>query len=256
MGKGVSPVLATAILAGVVIAMAGGVYTFLMQNQQVILDRARQPELETVNLTCEEDRVVWWINNTGDVPVDGSEADVFFYTRQGIDQALSRTGIILPQGIRRAHGLGRLESSPGGTLSKGRKYTLEVSASEVSLMSNCRVGSEWWNINWEYRRAVKTEGYTPPVTVNVSFHVENLVDNGKMRRDCDDIRMVQGVQVIPYNVTYCGSNGNATVLANLSQVSGVYVYYGNLQAGENETTLDRNTMVEPGLGVEEELRLN
>lgn len=102
----------------------------------------------------------------------------------------------------------------------------------------------WFNEDWGYRQRVDiTNSGSAQTDFQVSFtlNTDSLFDNGKLRSDCNDIRVtdVNG-KLLPYWIeqmaTACGNGQTAqTIWVKVPSISTtgdtLYVYYGNPQAG-------------------------
>lgn len=248
--------MASVMLILLAVGMSAAAYTFLSQSQETVIGETRRAELETVNLTCAPERVTWWVNNTGDVPVSPT-ASLFVQGSGGINATLSRTGLDVEDRLRRAGGVGRVQVSPEKDMGLGEEYGLELAFQDTDLTSSCRVGGAWWDANWEYRRALELDTGSE-VTAEVVLDAESLVDGGKLRSDCADLRGVKRQDVMPYRVTFCNPDGTARLRVNLSgaRPGEAYIYYGNLQAEDgSEDSLQNEGIVNPDLGPEERVNL-
>lgn len=253
--KGVSPIIATTVLVLVVLGMAVGAYTFVSQGQETVEEKTQRVELETINTTCLPDRLTWWVNNTGENAADTSIADIFVYDDEGLNSTLSAVGVPV-SGFTRAFGSGRVEVTPSKRMALGERYSLELEVGNTGISSSCRAGGEWWDANWDYRRALELDT-SSDVTAELVVDVDGMVDEGKLREDCADFRGVKNREVIPYEVTFCNPDGTASVQMNLSgtEPGETYLYYGNLQAGSAEKPLVNEGIVNPDLGPEERVNL-
>lgn len=251
--RGISPILAVVLLIGIVIAMTGGVYTFIKEGQESVISESERAELETVNVSCTPNRISWWINNTGETPVRGP-ADIYIKDSDGINTSISRTAITIDSGFSRAFGSGELEIAPGREMKLGGEYSLELDFRNGKLSSFCKVGGEWWNQNWDYRRALELDT-TSDNTAEISLDASELVGEGKLRSDCADARVVNRGEVAFYDIRSCDPDGSVSIVANLSSPSPgkAYVYYGNLQAGGAEVSITESSDVSPSLGPEERI---
>ncbi|MFX1442741.1 MAG: LamG domain-containing protein [Promethearchaeota archaeon] len=104
----------------------------------------------------------------------------------------------------------------------------------------------WWSDSFYYRRLInitnpETEAFTNFVT-SIAFDYSELVSEGKMQSDLDDIRIVQNDQLMKYFVKKDFNNTKpqinvATVyfLTNISgseELTDTYLYYGNSTCGK------------------------
>ncbi len=110
-----------------------------------------------------------------------------------------------------------------------------------------KVSAAWWDEMWHYRKAISIENSSgtdlTDFQVSISIGTSQLVADGKMQTDCDDIRItdVNG-NLLPYwieeNNPGCNQNTDTKVWlkANSLPTSGatIYIYYGNQQASNNE----------------------
>jgi len=225
--------VATSLMILIVLFMAFGAYTFLSQGQERVRGETERVELETVNATCLPDSITWWVNNTGEYPVDSSTADLFVYGGDGLNSTLSETGIPV-EGFTRAYGSEKVKVSPSKDLGLGSKYSLELEAGNTRISTSCTAGSEWWDANWDYRRALDID-VDSNTTVEMVLDAEKLIGEGKMRQDCEDIRAVNKGEVLPtdrYEVVECDPSGAARVEIEIqdTEPGQAYVYYGNLGA--------------------------
>ncbi|MFB6294549.1 MAG: archaellin/type IV pilin N-terminal domain-containing protein [Candidatus Nanohaloarchaea archaeon] len=254
--RGVSPIVSSIVLILIAVGMAAGASVFLSQGVDRVIGRTDQVRLETVNVTCAPDRITWWLNNTGSSAVEGA-ADVFVRERGGLNASLSRTGIATGAGFTRAGGAGRLSVAPGDRMRLGQDYSLALEIGGARVSAGCTVGGPWWDAAWSYRRALQLDT-DDAVTARFTLPAEQLVDAGKLRSDCADVRGVRNGEVVPYRVTSCDPDGTARVRVNLSgaEPGGVYVYYGNLQASDaGWPSLQNEGIVNVELGPEERVNL-
>lgn len=256
MRRGASPILSTILLMALALGMAASAWFFIGQQQDLLEGETQQPDLETVNLTCAPDEITWWIRNTEETAVGLPQADLFVSDADGLNESLSRQNIAVDAGFTRGHGNGSIVVAPGGAMRLGRTYSLELVFRDAEVSGSCRVGDGWWDAAWDHRRAIDLSSASP-VTANVTLDAAALVDIGKLRSDCADLRGVNSGAAVPHEVERCDPAGNATVLVNLSSVEPgeAYVYYGNLQAAPADTTVVLETVRDAPLGPEEEVRL-
>lgn len=253
--KGVSSVLSAVVLVLLAVGMGAATYSFLIEGQEAVNEETERVGLETINVTCTPGRVTWWVNNTRATVVDASRADLFVYGDRGLDEARSVQDIPV-DGFTRAFGSGKLSTSPGTSLELGVKYVLELDMGDARLSASCRVGDEWWNPEWTYRRALDRDVDTP-TTADVTMDAAALVNSGKLRADCRDIRGVAHGHTVPYRVVTCDPQGSVHLRINISQADRgeAYVYYGNLQAGSAGQPLVNEGIVSVGLGPEERVNI-
>lgn len=258
--KALTPVLGAVLLILIVISLAGGAYTFLTGYQEEIFDDFDGSELATVNISCMPQHVEWWINNTGEERLEVDQANLFIYDADGVNTSLSATDVAVDAGFQNAGGGGGLTVEPGAKLGLGRSYQLELSLGDIELSGQCTVGSEWWDVEWGYRKVLKVEesGFEGgPATIELD--TASLVEEGKMRSDCGDLRVVKQGEIVP-EVQYpadCESD-EATLKANLGEVSSgeVYLYYGNLNADPRADHPFGGYPTDVELGPEEAVDLN
>jgi hypothetical protein len=72
-----------------------------------------------------------------------------------------------------------------------------VEAYYTTFISIASVGSVWWDPNWSYRAPVVINNTLNSNTLKdyqvlVTLDTQTLISQGKMRSDCDDIRVVDG----------------------------------------------------------------
>ncbi|MFB6294991.1 MAG: archaellin/type IV pilin N-terminal domain-containing protein [Candidatus Nanohaloarchaea archaeon] len=259
---GISPILATIVMTMIAIAMAAGAATVLTQSQDAAISAAEQGRLETVNTTCLPDRVTWWINNTGDTSLTGSPSSLFVEDADGVNTTLSQDGLTVTAGFTEAGGIGRFSTTPDKPLELGTQYTLQLTVDDAAASTTCTVGERWWNADWRYRRAIDIDAPSSDVTARLrlddAVDVEEMVADGKLRGDCADLRIVNHGAVASYDIRECNPGTAVRVRANLSQPERgtAYLYYGNLQAGYGNVSVDETVTHEnPELGPEERVRL-
>ncbi len=263
MRCGVSPILATVVMIIIAVAMATGAATVLSQSQDAVTSAAEQGQLETVNTTCLPDRVTWWINNTGDTSLNGGNSALFVEDRDGLNTTLTQDGLTVTAGFTDAGGVGTFSITPDRPLELGTQYAMELSMDDAAVSTTCTAGNRWWDGEWTYRRAIDIDEPSSDVTVQVQFddtdpvNVEAMVDNGKMRSDCADLRVVNHGEPAFYDIRQCDTDASVRVRANLSQPEPgtAYLYYGNLQAGYANVSVDEAVTHTPELGSEERFRL-
>ena len=111
----------------------------------------------------------------------------------------------------------------------------------VALVQNATAWNSWWNTNWKYRIPVKvTEESGNDLTgyqVNFTIDTAKLIQEGKIRSDCGDIRAVDSDDVteLPYWIEPGTCNTTHTVVwvkldLLASSTKTIYVYYGNPNA--------------------------
>lgn len=264
MRTGISPILATVIMILIAVAMAGGAATVLFPSQSAVTGATEQGRLQTVNTTCLPDQVTWWVNNTGDTDLNGDDASLFISERDGLNSTLTQDDTDVDAAFTDAGGLGRFTFVPEKPLALGTQYTMELSVDNAGVSTACTAGDRWWDADWEYRRAIKIDAPASEETVRLRLddadpvNAEAMVDNGKMRSDCADLRVVNHGTRTFYDIRQCNPDTQVRVRANLSQpVPGTaYLYYGNLQAGYANVSVDEAvTSNNPELGPEERVNL-
>ncbi len=253
--NGVSPIVSGVMLMLLAMAMAAGTYTFLLEGKETVTGETQQVRLETINVSCTPGQVTWWINNTGRTPIDTPRGDLLVQDGGTINTSLSVTDVAAG-GFTRAFGSGRITAAPARDMVLGREYGLEFDIGDARITAACRVGDRWWDADWQYRRALDRD-IGAPTTADITMDAEQLVENGKLRADCADIRGVSHRRPVPYRVISCDPGGNVHLRVNISRAARgeAYVYYGNLQAATTEQALVNEGIVFVPLGPEEELRL-
>ena len=106
-----------------------------------------------------------------------------------------------------------------------------------------KVSAAWWDDAWHYRKAISiTNSSGSNLTdfqVSVSIGTSQLIADGKMQTDCDDIRITDiNGNLLPYWIETNGLNAcNQTnsiiwVKTTSLSISGstLYLYYGNTSA--------------------------
>ncbi len=237
--RGISPVLAVVLLTGIVLVMSIGTYTFLNASQGTIFDPARQVDLRTVNVTCESDQVVWWLENTDDRAVEGT-ADLYIQEASGLNTTLTETGISTDADFVRPGGSGRLTVPLSGSLAPGRTYDLELAFDNAAEENRCQAGGTWWDLSWDYRRQVAvTNSHSTAVTdfpAGITLDTATLIASDKMADDCRDIRVVEGGDRVPHSVAACDTASTrinfTTDIAPGATEDDVNVYYGNPAASQ------------------------
>lgn len=254
MRRGITPIIGAVAMVAIILGIAGTTVVYLQQTQKQVAP-GDDPELETINITCSPAAITWWIENTGEVDVEQSRADLLVYDEAGLQTGLSTTNVPVSAPFLTAGRNGSITLTPGNPLTAGNSYDMELDFTSVTVSASCRVGGQWWDINWDYRRAL-TAATGSPVTANITLDAENLTRDGKIRSDCTDVRPVNDGNVTFYTVSKCDPDGEAWILANVSDITvgDTYIYYGNLQAGSAATGITQGTMHDATLGPEEQIR--
>jgi hypothetical protein len=118
---------------------------------------------------------------------------------------------------------------------------------EDSASNALRTMTNWFDLAWHWRKPIaisNSGGSLTDYQLKVVVNTQELVANGKMQSDGDDIRFTAGDKVteIPYWIE-SGINTSATVIwVKVASIptgdSIIYIYYGNddASAGSNGTT--------------------
>lgn len=243
--RGVTPIIAIVILVGIAVGMGFSTYAFVTSSQDLIFGPARQVQLETVNVTCETDSITWWIENTDQYPAD-TPADLYISDADGLDTALTRTGLDITADFTDAYGAGSVTVTPGGTLTAGERYGLELAFGNGNVETSCIVGGGWWDRDWDYRRPVtvsSTHGSAlTDFPASVTLDTATLISNGKMGLACRDLRVVEDGEMVSYSIAGCDTASTTvrftTDVAPSATEEDVHVYYGNPAAsGRNVSTI-------------------
>lgn len=249
--SGVTPILSLILMVSIILALGGGAVIFLQSTQGDVVDTLNTDDFETVNVTCATDQLTWWIENDGDRDVADPDATLIMVHGERLNRTVPLT---LSAGFTRAGGTGPMTHDFSPNLTLGEQYQLSLEFSDVQLTATCRAGGAWYDINWDYRRPLT--GIDGADLVNATLNTTALIREGKMRSDCADLRVGQGTGFRDFDITNgeCDT-GNTNITINTSSTTPqIYVYYGNLQAGSNESSLGG-----PGplaeLGPEERIRL-
>jgi len=111
-----------------------------------------------------------------------------------------------------------------------------------------KVSAAWWDESWHYRKSISVTNSSgsnlTDFQVSISIGTSQLIADGKMQTDCDDIRITDiNGNLLPYwieeNNPGCNSASGDTKIwlkANSLPTSGatIYAYYGNSSASNNE----------------------
>ncbi len=110
-----------------------------------------------------------------------------------------------------------------------------------------KVSAAWWDEMWHYRKAISIENTSgsdlTDFQVAISIGTSQLITEGKMQTDCDDIRITDiNGNVLPHwieeNNPGCNQLTDTKIWlkANSLPTSGatIYIYYGNQQADNSE----------------------
>ncbi len=110
-----------------------------------------------------------------------------------------------------------------------------------------KVSAAWWDDMWHYRKAISIENTSgsnlTDFQVSISIGTSQLIADGKMQIDCDDIRITDiNGNLLPHwieeNNPGCNQLTDTKIWlkANSLPTSGatIYIYYGNQQASNNE----------------------
>jgi hypothetical protein len=263
MMKGVSPLISVVLLLSIVVARSGSAYVFLSGQQQRVEEGVEQAQLETVNISCNRQTVSWWIQNTAQYGVEQRQADIFFMENGQSNQSLYRPNELLPSSLTAGETIAEifLTLSPDA-LKLGEEYRLELVTDETDVTSTCRVGAQWWDVNWDYRRHVAMDGSTVDADDRTSIKInpQQLVREGKLQPHCQDLRIVIGTTPVSYNLSTSPENCvSATDLDVTFQVNNVatdryhtYLYYGN-PAADNQSVSIASSAPQSAFGDEEHI---
>lgn len=108
--------------------------------------------------------------------------------------------------------------------------------------------SDWYNQAWLYRQKVNVSGSTSQLEeyqLRIQVNTAALISAGKLQSQCQDIRVINSNQVLPYWIE-TGTNGCNTTATNIwvkvpvIPTSGItlYVYYGNSSVASIENPND------------------
>jgi hypothetical protein len=109
------------------------------------------------------------------------------------------------------------------------------------------LAAAWWNPAWSYRMPVNvTEAAGTSINywpVNFDINTQALVSGGKMRSDCNDLRVILNDVEIPRQIGNSTCNTAATkiyvqVNTTANQKTNLYVYYGNPSASAPSYSTD------------------
>jgi len=115
-----------------------------------------------------------------------------------------------------------------------------------------KVSAAWWDESWHYRKSISVTNSSgsnlTDFQVSISIGTSQLIADGKMQTDCDDIRITDiNGNLLPYWIEPTGPNScNQTadtrvwVKANSLPTSGatIYAYYGNSQSASVSSGTD------------------
>lgn len=249
--SGVTPILSLVLMVSIILTLGGGAVVFLQSTQGDVVDTLDTGDFETVNVTCATDQITWWIENDGDRDVADPDATLIMVHGERLNRTVPLT---LSEGFTRAGGTGPMEHTPDPSLELGEQYQLGLEFSDIQLSATCRAGGAWYDINWDYRRPLTgIDGANP---VDATLNTTKLIEAGKLRSDCNDIRVGQGTGFRDFNITAgeC-DDGNTSIIIDTATTSPqIYVYYGNLQAERNTSSLTGPAQL-ADLGPEEQIRL-
>ncbi len=235
---GVTPIITMILLTGMILGMGLLTYQFLQEQQDRVVRTTEQPVMETVNMSCDQAFISWWIRNNVQHGIDN--ADIFIRERGASTDTLVLRDVTPPPEIRSGQEISEFPLSLPNPLDRGTLYDITLETDRTSLESSCLVGESWWDYNWDYRRQVQLQ----PANIGadgataIQLNASQLVSEQKLQPRCQDIRTVIGQQAVPHNVSApgaCASTEQINVtfdVPDYTTASGrTYVYYGNLQAG-------------------------
>jgi hypothetical protein len=113
----------------------------------------------------------------------------------------------------------------------------------VSLWLANPTRADWANDAWAFRKKVTLTNPTATVLTNfqsyITLDTASLISAGKLRSDCNDIRVYDSTQVQPQNfwVDACNSAGSRIWMKlsfSANEVKYFYIYYGNPQAASTQ----------------------
>lgn len=236
---GVTPIVTVLLLIGIVMGLAITTYYFLQEQQDLVLREGQQPLVSTVNTTCEDEFVSWWIQNDAQHGIDS--ADVFIQEREAHTNIVELRDRSMPAEIQRGEGTGEFGFHlDGEELESGTQYDITLETDDISLDTSCTVGEEWWDSNWDYRRQIDLDTATlvSGDTAAIQLNTSQLVSEQNLQPRCQDIRTVIGDDPVPHNVSdpgACGDEEQVDVTFPVPDADAAegstYVYYGNLQSG-------------------------
>lgn len=249
--RGVTPILSFVLMVSIIFILAGSAVVFLQGAQGDVTGGLQIQDFETVNVTCGTDQITWWINNQGDQDVPDPDATLILLHGERLNRTVPLT---LSARFMDAGGTGPMTHDPAPNLTLGEQYQLSLEFGSIQLQATCRAGGAWYDINWDYRRPLTgIDGADP---VDAPLNTTELIQEGKMRSDCNDVRVGQGTSFRDFNITAgeCDT-GNTSIIINTSSTTPqIYVYYGNLQADRNTSSLTGPAQLAE-LGPEEQIRL-
>lgn len=265
MEKGVSPLVASVLMLAIIISLVGSAAIFITDQQDEVNRNIKQPQLETINLTCTRQTVSWWIANTAKYGVQDRRAEIFFNEEGMPNRTLYRPNEVVPapltDGKSRAHLF--LTLAPEA-LKIGQDYHIELVTPNTDVSGTCTAGTQWWDVNWDYRRRVLLSSSTVDTDDRTSVKIDpqQMIQDGKLQPHCQDLRVVIGNSAVPYNLSNapqnCASTGTLYVTLAVDDVATdkyrAYLYYGNPAADNQSVQISGSTSQSP-LGEEEQIGL-
>lgn len=239
---GVSPVLAFVLLTGLFVTMGASTYIYLQEQQILIEERTALDNLDTVNMSCGAQTIDWWLENTGNDRIDASTVDIAVYDDGGLNISLSRFSAPFNYDFQSPGSADKIVvlSPAGNPLKSGGAYTVELDVDGTKVRESCTAGGAWFDVNWDHRRPVIFQD-SGAAREYVELDTKTLIQNQKLQPDCDDLRVVNGQQVIPYEVQNCDAPDTNITIENPGTSNPTYLYYDNIRASNNETTLGSTT---------------
>lgn len=242
--------MATVMLTMIVIVMAAGTITFVQSQQEGVtepLTTALDQDLDVEDVTCQGEQISVLFNNQGTQPVDSATAEVRVFEGGSINYTLSPletlvTGAFLQPGSR-----GHFNVTAGGVFESGGLYRIQIDFGIGNTIDRvCRAGSDWWDLNYGYRIPVTVENTGDSAGTYVASTAVQFDDiPGEFQDDCADIRVVEGGEVVPYEIggdpaADASDCTDTTFLDFETTIDGstttydTYIYYDNINADHAE----------------------
>jgi len=247
---GITPIVATVILTVLVITMAGGTITFVQTQQEAAtepLTTALDTDLRVEDVTCQGRRLSVLFNNEGSQPLGSASADIRVFEGGGINHTLTRLDEDVDGPFMLGGGRGYFNMTTAGVFESGELYRIQMDFGVGNTIERlCRAGSDWWDLNYAYRIPVTIENTdTTSGTFVASVAVPFDALPGQFQDECSDIRIVEGGQVVPYEIggdpaAASGDCTGTTFMDFETTINGsttaydTYIYYDNINADHAE----------------------
>ena len=107
-----------------------------------------------------------------------------------------------------------------------------------------KVSAAWWDDAWHYRKAISiTNSSGSNLTdfqVSISIGTSQLIADGKMQTDCDDIRITDiNGNLLPYWIETTGTN-KLKATSKVDKQCNIFDMAGNCREWTTETSSDSN----------------